>query len=851
MGGPLIGGLPIAAGLSVETIFFALAGPAPSAPSSPLAAPSGPLAPGARLTAARRAKARARRASAGQPPSISPSRAAVDCRRTTCKIAPETLRDPFEERARDMSDGSERKTRITSSHWGAFEVDVEGDRIVATRPFANDPHPSEIPAILPAAVHHRSRVLRPSIRRGWLEARTRDGRGSEDFVALPWDEALDIAAAEIARVRAAHGNAAIFGGSYGWGSAGRFHHAQSQLHRFLNAIGGYVASFGSYSTGCAQAIMPHVIGVNFLQLLYEHQDDWGTIHDHTETLVMFGGINPKNSQVSMGGVTEHETAGWFERFAARGMRRINIGPQRDDAPEGCEWLPLRPASDTALMLALAHVLETEGLADHGFLARCAVGFDRFRPYLLGETDGAPKSPEWAAPICGVAPEAIRALARRMAATRTLITLSWSLQRAEHGEQPYWMSVVLAAMLGQIGLPGGGVGYGYGAIGGVGRSLLGLRGMTLPQGHNPVRKVIPVSRIADMLRNPGQPYDFNGRREPFPDIRLIYWAGGNPFHHHQDLNAFHEAWGRPETIIVNEPWWTATAKRADIVFPATTPYEREDIGRTNLDDYLFHMPRLIPPVGEARDDYAILAGLADRLGAGPAFTEGRSAADWIDVLYAEFRGLAAAEGVEVPDLDALRERNWVRLPIRTPGPNRTLFAPFREDPEAHPLGTPSGRIEIFSATIDGFGYDDCPGHPVWLPPREWLGAATAAAPLHLVSPQPGDKLHSQLESALADAPGARPERIAIHPADAAARGVGDGDLVRVFNARGACRARARLCEGIRPGVVALPTGAWFGDPGDNLDPHGNPNVLTLDVGTSRLAQGSSAHTALVEVARLDA
>ncbi len=187
----------------------------------------------------------------------------------------------------------------------------------------------------------------------------------------------------------------------------------------------------------------------------------------------------------------------------------------------------------------------------------------------------------------------------------------------------------------------------------------------------------------------------------------------------------------------------------------------------------------------------------------------------------------------------------------PGPNRTLFAPFREDPQAAPLKTPSGRIEIFSATIDGFGYDDCPGHPVWMPPREWLGAATVAAPLHLVRPSPAT---SCTASSRARSPTCRVRvrsAILIHPDDAAARGIGDGDLVRVFNARGACRARARVSATIRQSVVALPTGAWFGDPGGNLDPHGNPNVLTLDVGTSRLAQGSSAHTALVEVARLDA
>ena len=742
-----------------------------------------------------------------------------------------------------------RFTKVTTSHWGAFEVDVENDRIVATRPFSADPNPSAIPEILPKAVHHHSRVLRPAVRRGWLAEGGRGSRGIDDFVDLPWDEALDIAAHEIGRIRSVHGNEAIYGGSYGWASAGRFHHAQSQLHRFLNSIGGYVASFGSYSTGCAQSIMPHVFGVPFLSFVYEHQDSWETIHAHTETLVMFGGINTKNAQVSMGGITEHDTAGWLAQFQADGIRCVNIGPQASDAPDGSEWLPVTPASDTALMLAMAYVLEEEGLTDHAFLARCTTGFDRFRPYLMGETDGQPKSPDWAAPLCGLSPDAIRTLTRRMARTRTFITVAWSLQRGEHGEQPYWMSAVLAAMLGQIGLPGGGVGYGYGAIGGVGKSFLGLRGMTFPQGTNPVKKLIPVARMADMLRNPGQPYDFNGKREVYPDIRLIMWAGGNPYHHHQDLNALHEAWQKPETIIVNEPWWTATAKRADIVFPSTTPYEREDIGRSPLDDYLFHMPQLIPPQGEARDDYDIFAGLTQRLCREESFTEGRTSTEWIENLYAEYRTLAAAQNVEIPELADLKAKNWVRLPIQTHGPNRTLLAPFREDPDAAPLPTPSGRIEIFSETIDSFGYDDCPGHPVWLPPSEWQGTAHDLAPLHMVSPQPGDKLHSQLESALADVRNARPETLLIHPDDATQRSISDGDIVKVHNRRGACRARARVTDGIKPGVVALPTGAWYADPSSNQDQNGNPNVLTLDVGTSRLGQGCSAHTALVEVTAL--
>lgn len=337
-----------------------------------------------------------------------------------------------------------------------------------------------------------------------------------------------------------------------------------------------------------------------------------------------------------------------------------------------------------------------------------------------------------------------------------------------------------------------------------------------------------------------PYDFNGERRTYPDIRLVYWAGGNPFHHHQDLNRLEQAWNRPDTIIVNEPWWTPTAKRVDIVFPVTTPYEREDIGRANIDPFLFNMAQLIEPQGEARDDYSIFAGLAERLGAGGTHTEGMDAEGWLRKLYGEFRQTALSEGVAIPDFDELRERNWVELPS---GPECAdiPFADFRADPAFAPLGTPSGLIEIFSEEIAGFGYADCPGHPVWLPPEEWLGEVKAAAPLHMVSPQPGDKLHSQLECALADREGARPETLVIHPDDAAERGIEDGQIVRVHNARGACRARARLSTAILSRVVALPTGAWRGDPCDGDDPHGNPNVLTRDVGNSRLGQGATAHS----------
>lgn len=747
---------------------------------------------------------------------------------------------------------SDRKTHTTTSHWGAFNVTTENNRIVGVSEFEHDPNPSAIPRSLPAAVHHRSRVAKPSIRQSWLthgpqHRQSRKLRGNDAFVELPWDEALEIAANEITRVTKEHGNEAIFGGSYGWASAGRFHHALGQVHRFLNVTGGYVSSVASYSTAAAQAIIPHVLGMHFLKLMWGEINSWPMIADNTETLVMFGGINPKNSQVSMGGVTHHETAGWFNVFQQRGMRLLNISPQRGDTPDGAEWLPLNPGSDTALMLALAWVLETEGLADRSFLDKYCTGYDKFQPYLTGATDGIAKTPQWAAPLCGIDADAIHALAVNMAQTRTLITVAWSLQRAEHGEQPYWMAATLAAMLGQIGLPGGGIGYGYGAIGGIGVSVKRISGLTFPQLENPVKQYIPVARIADMLLKPGEPFEFNGHNLTYPDIKLVYWSGGNPFHHHQDLQRLNQAWQQPDTIIVNEPWWTATAQRADIVFPATTAYERHDIGRAEGDSYLFDMPALIPPVGEARDDYDIFAGLARHMGREEAFTEGRSSEQWLQTLYANFQHESAAKGIEVPGYSQLAEKNWVDLPLRGAEHSQTPFAEFRADPVNAALQTPSGKIEIYSETIAGFNYSDCPGHPTWLPPAEWLGAETANEfPLHMVSPQPGDKLHSQLECAIADEADARPAPVTLNPHDAAQRHISPGDIVRVYNHRGACLARAQVSDDIMPSVVSLSTGAWYDPDPNGTDQQGNPNSLTRDVGTSRLGQGSSAHSCLVDV-----
>jgi biotin/methionine sulfoxide reductase len=744
-----------------------------------------------------------------------------------------------------------RKIR-NMAHWGAFTAEVEGDRLVSVAALAGDRNPSAMIHTIPGAVHHASRIAQPMVRKSFLERREHSDRrlrGAEPFVALAWDEALDLVAAELRRVKEQHGNDAIYQGS-GWASPGKFHSAKALMSRFVNLFGGSVEPVTNYSFGAASVIVPHVVGS--MDPVIGAVTAWPVIAEHTKLFVSFGGLAPKNAQVNSGGLASHDLQDALATLSD--VDFVYLGPSRADVPEGlrAEHMMVRPGTDMAVMLGLAHTLFAEGLHDQAFLDRYTTGFARFLPYLTGASDGQPKDAAWAGAIAGIDSEAIRALARRMAGTRTMISASWSVQRADHGEQPYWMVVVLAAMLGQIGLPGGGFGFGYGAINGIGRTRKALSSPSLPVEKNPVSVTVPVARISDALLNPGAEYDFNGQRRAYPDIRLMYWCGGNAFHQQQQINKLLEGWTRPETIIVHEPWWTPTAKRADIVLPVTTIVERNDIAASSFDSSWAAMQQAIPPVGQARNEYDIFAELAGRLGFRDAYTEGRDEMGWLRAMYEAAREKAAKGGDALPDFDAFWAAGRVDMPAGKPP---VLFDKFRADPEANPLKTPSGRIEIFSEKIDGFGYDDCPGHPVWFEPVEWLGGGNAATyPLHMISNQPRTRLHSQMDNGPVSGAGKVQGREAVrmNPADAARRGIQDGELVRIHNARGACLAGAILTDALSPGVIELSTGAWFdpeqpGQPG-SLDKHGNPNMLTLDKGTSKLAQCSIAQTALVQVER---
>ncbi|MFP3978100.1 molybdopterin-dependent oxidoreductase [Marinobacter sp. KMM 10035] len=746
-----------------------------------------------------------------------------------------------------------KKGTLTSSHWGTYRVHADNGSITALEGFERDEDPSPIGQGIVDVLDGPMRIKMPMIRRGWLEngpGNAGGARGADEFVEVSWPRAIKLVVEELNRVRDRYGNQAIYGGSYGWSSAGRFHHAQSQLKRFLNSVGGYTYSLNTYSYAAAEVTLPHVLG-DFYSMV-NGATSWDVIKEHTSLFVAFGGAPAKNGQVTNGGVGRHVQKQGMLDAASNGVKVVNVSPLRSDVLDemNADWVALYPGSDVALLLGIAYTLHTENLADTEFLSTYTVGYERFQQYFMGETDGVVKDCSWAAIKTGIPASRIRDLARDMARQRTMISVSWSLTRQDNGEQPYWAAIAVASMLGQLGLPGGGIGFGYSAMNAIGANYQGIPGASLPQGKNPIKSFIPVARVTDLLLHPGKRFEYNGVVGTYPEIRLVYWAGGNPFHHHQDLVRMRRAWQKPETIIVHEWCWNAQAKHADIVLPAATFLERNDIASSSRDPFLVYMQKAAEPVGQSLTDYEIFSALAEELGAREAFTEGRDEEQWLQVIYDETRQKAGGSGIDLPTFEAFKAKGWFENSM--PKEPQVLMKAFRENPAANPLGTPSGKIEIFSETVAGFGYEECPGFPFWSEPKEWLGQESPEYPLHLISNQPKNKLHSQLDhgsySRKSKINGREP--VVIHPVDAKARNIVDGSLVRLFNGRGACLCSAVVSDEVRPRVLQLSTGAWFDppQPGDSAIScrHGNPNVLTRDQGTSRLAQGPSALSCLVEI-----
>ncbi len=739
--------------------------------------------------------------------------------------------------------------KYTSSHWGTYSAKSDSNNKISLRPFEEDKDPSIIGFGIEDIIDDDMRIKMPMIRKGWLESKNRKPtgfRGKDEFVEVSWDTAFKIVAKELTRVIDIYGNKSLYAGSYGWASAGRFHHAQSHLKRFLNFTGGFTSSKNTYSYAAAEVLVPHVLG-DFYNYLPE-TTSWASIMKNSSIVLAFGGIPLKNGQINAGGLGTHEQKEGIENAARLGVDFINISPIKSDLHlKNGEWIKINPNSDVALILALAFHLDEMKLVKKSFLQKYTVGYDKFINYVRGNADGVIKDANWAAKITGISCKKILNLTRKIGkAKRTMISVSWSLTRQDHGEQPFWAAITLASMLGQIGLPGGGIGFGYSAVNSIGNNFTNILGVSLPRGENKAGSFIPVARITDMLENPNEKFEYNGSTFTYPEIKLIYWAGGNPFHHHQDLNRMIKAWQKPDTIICNEWSWNALAKHSDIILPCTTSLERNDIMLSHRDPYVVYMEKIIEPIGESKSDFEIFCGLSNELGFLEKYSENRNEMEWIKWIY-EGSKLRHNDPSIFPRFDKFLEKGWFKVP--NPSTPKLLLGNFIANPSKYPLKTPSGKIELFSEKIDSFNYSDCVGHAKWYEPIEYIRKASKFK-IHLISNQPKFKLHSQLDNGLISQKEKLMGRsiIEINRNDALKRNIKNRMPVKVYNDRGSFLAIAKTSSNIMEGVTKIPTGAWLDCYTDKSLSciHGNPNVLTLDKGTSQLAQGPISHTCLVEI-----
>ncbi|EGR1584245.1 trimethylamine-N-oxide reductase TorA [Vibrio parahaemolyticus] len=759
--------------------------------------------------------------------------------------------------------------KVTGSHWGAFRAHIYAGKVQEIKPLELDKNPTEMLNGIKGIIYSPSRVRYPMVRLDWLKKHkySADTRGNNRFIRVTWDEALDLFYRELERVQKEYGPWALHAGQTGWNQTGSFNNCTAHMQRAVGMHGNFITKVGDYSTGAGQTIMPYVLGSTEV---YAQGTSWSEILENSDNIILWANDPVKNLQVGWNCET-HESFKYLaelkEKVAKGEINVLSVDPVKNKTQRYLEndHLYINPMTDVAFMLAVAHVLYNENLYDKKFIDTYCLGFEEFIQYVQGKTkDKVEKTPEWAAAICGVKADKIREFARMLVSGRTQILMGWCIQRQEHGEQPYWAAAVVAAMVGQIGLPGGGISYGhhYSSIGVPSTGFAGPGGFprNLDQGMKPkwdnndfngYSRTIPVARWIDCLLEPGKEINYNGGKVKLPDFKMMVISGCNPWHHHQDRNRMKKAFRKLQTVVTIEFAWTATCRFSDIVLPACTQWERNDIDvyGSYSNKGLIAMHRLVDPLFQSKPDFQIMSELTQRFGRREEYTRGMSEMEWIESLYNDCK--KANEGkFEMPEFNEFWEKSILDFGEGKPW---VRHADFRKDPELNPLGTPSGFIEITSRKIGRYGYEHCQEHPMWFEKSERShgGPGSDKYPFWLQSCHPDKRLHSQMcesEEFRATYAVQGREPVYINPIDAKAKGIKDGDLVRVFNGRGQLLAGAVLTDSYPRGVIRIEEGAWYGPLNEKegaICTYGDPNTLTQDIGSSELAQATSANTCIVD------
>ena len=598
-------------------------------------------------------------------------------------------------------------------------------------------------------------------------------RGTDEFVAVGWDAVLDRLAAELPGSYGGAGPEAVFGGSYGWSSAGRFHHAQSQVHRFLNCLGGYVRSVNTYSIGTSEVVLPRIFGRR--GDLLRSLTAWPLIAAHTELLVCFGGIPAKNLAVAPGGVTRHRSVGHLAEMVRRGGEVVLAGPDRATTCRRALG-PVAAAAARHRRRADAGAVPRScrrGPARPRFLATHCAGADEALAYLDGSADGVEKSPQWAAAICGVPAEDDRRAGPRDGGPAhdghgELVAAARRARRAAGvGGRRCWPRCWAGS-----GCPAPGSGTATARWPTSAVPVDGVGPPTLPQLVNPVAQLIPVARIADMLLSPGSRYTYNGERRRYPYIRARVLERRQPVPPPPGPGPAaqgvpgREHGGRARAVL--DGHGAARRRRAPRHRDAGARRHRRRRAPTRTS------PRCTGTRRRTRRPATTTR--SSRPGRAPGRRPRRSprAATPTGLAAPYLRAVARRAAAAPPRL----RQFWADGRCRAAVPADDCSSrDFRADPAAHPLATPSGRIELFSATIAGFGYADCPGHPAWLEPGEWHGAAAGRATTRCVllanNPSRAPAQPARLRPAQRGSKVAGREPLRMHPDDAAARGLADG------------------------------------------------------------------------------
>ncbi len=668
-------------------------------------------------------------------------------------------------------------------------------------------------------------------------------RGEGKFERISWDEATDLMAENLIRIKEKYSNEALYI-PYGTGSYSQIN-GKWPADRLMSLFGGALGYYNSYSWACINRATPTVYGT---RVTGNQRQDWL----NTKYILMWG-WNP--SETRDGTNSEY----YLQKAKENGAKLVCIDPRMTLTAVSLadEWVPIRPGTDMAFMSAMAYVMITENLYDKDFVKTHCQGFDAsqmpeglkneesYKDYILGIKDKQPKTAEWAEEITGIPSETIIRISREFAnAKPAMLYQGYGMQRRAYGEQVVRGGCVLAAITGNVGISGGWAsGIALQADDG------GPFWNVFPTLKNPVRAKIPTFLWSEAVVRGTELTEKEGlvnTKKLKSNIKMIWAVASNAIiNQHGNLNKAVEIMkdeSKVEFFAVQDNFLTPTGMYADLLLPACTQFETwgfED-GWKYGDDLILQ-PQILDAPWETKSDYQICADIAEKIGLKEEFTEGKNEKEWVEELMQIYRES------RFPDLPSLAEMEKANSGLYTQKVTKPeiAFVDFRKNPEKYPLRTPSGKIEIFCEEM--FEKNDpkeIPAIPKYI--QEWespFGEEAKQYPLQVIGPHYMPRVHSTHDNNdwLMEA---FPQRIFINPIDANARKIKNGDKLKVYNDRGALALACRITKKIMPGVIAIPQGAWWKPNEKGIDMGGSVNVLTSERWTP-FAFGNAQHTIMAE------